>query len=135
MPLSILFMGLKSGITTYWRPILFVVLAALYTYKVYHYGSAAADATWTSKYNQQVERQNTKIAGLESLSKTLGQSLDAKDKKLAVALNTIIVTAPKILPKTRQGQELKCGTEVIREVYLGPDFSSQWNKINEEANK
>lgn len=135
MSLSLLFMGLRSGITTYWKPILFVVLAALYTYKVYQYGSDSADATWTTKYNQQVERQNTKIAELETKSRTLGQELDVKDATLTKALNTIVVTGPKIQPKTRQGEELKCGSEVIREVYLGQDFSSKWNKITAEVNK
>lgn len=133
--MSMLLLGLRTGLSKYWRPLLAILLICVYTYKVYQYGEADADATWTAVYNERVNRQNTRIAELETLSTTLSKDIEAKDAGLAARLAALAASGPKIQAKTRQGEDLRCGQEVIRDVYLGPDFSSKWNSINSEANK
>jgi hypothetical protein len=132
-----------------WKPIagvlttLLIILAAnMYLDHVFAQGEQKGieDTTklWSAKYNKDVKALNGKIAEVELDSKNNAEiariKLDTANFKIDNLLKEIDKQRNKYdqYVYDQKGRRI-CGSETSGPIYLGPDFSTEWNILNKGA--
>jgi len=107
----------------------------------YKAGYAAADATWTTKYNAAVNEHNQKIVKLEQDTTTKVTALQTANatlsSKLAGTISSLNDAKAKLAFNQRHGADGKVITVTTPcdgTVYLGNDFTTMWNGLNRVVN-
>lgn len=103
-------------------------------YGIWHAGYSAgkeeSDKTWTKTFNDNVDGLNKKIKTLEDTSKQQAEDLANRKPIVVEKIREVIVKAPPIVLHDAAGNVLMkpgCPTDV----YLGPEFTAEWNRLNE----
>lgn len=99
-------------------------------------GIAETTKTWKAKYDKDIKTLNDKIAETEQTSR---HNAEVAKLELETA-NTKITDLQLMIAKQRDkydriiyDQRGKKVCETTEAIYLGPDFSAEWNKLNHEA--